>query len=227
MKTRDDATALAQSLVRVGTANGLKTQALLTAMESPLGRYVGNAHEVIESIETLKGNGPADLTDLSVLLAARMVLLAGLAPDELAAKVKVVSALASGKGLEVFQKCIEQQGGDPNVIDDYSRLPTAPSVTFVKADRAGYVATLDAEKVGVAGMQLGAGRERAEDGVDHAVGIIVRAKPGERLKAGDVVFEVAYRDGTKLATAFPLLESAFAVADAPTAASPLVLQEIS
>ncbi|HUR52553.1 MAG TPA: thymidine phosphorylase, partial [Gemmataceae bacterium] len=166
-------------------------------------------------------------TDLSVLLAAKMVLLAGLAADELDAKAKVVSALRSGAGLEVFRRCIEQQGGDPKVIDDYSRLPTAPSVAFVKAERSGYVATMDAEKVGVAGMQLGAGRERAEDNVDHAVGIIVRAKPGEQVKAGDVVFEVAYRGEAKFGYARPLLESVFTIADAPPDASPLVLEEIA
>ena len=226
MKTKADATALAESLVKVGTANGLKTAALLTAMESPLGRYVGNAHEVIESIETLKGNGPHDLTDLSVLLAAKMVHLSGLAETEVAAKVKVVSVLASGAGLEVFRRCIEQQGGDPKVIDDYSRLPTAEHTEFVRADRAGYVSTVDAEKVGVAAMQLGAGRERSGDGVDHAVGVIVRAKPGERVKAGDVMFEVAYRGEAKFGYARPLLEEAFTIADAPPPAAALVMQEI-
>jgi pyrimidine-nucleoside phosphorylase len=227
MKTRDKATELAESLVRVGTANGLKTAAILTAMDSPLGRYVGNSLEVIESIETLKGNGPSDLTDLSVLLAAKMVHLAGLADTELAAKGMVVSALASGRGLEVFRRCIEQQCGDPKVIDDYARLPTAAHTAFVKADRAGYVATMDAEKVGVAAMQLGAGRERSSDAVDHAVGVIVRAKPGEQVKAGDVVFEVAYRGEAKLDYARPLLEESFTLAESPPPASRLVLEELA
>src|SRR5207244_1112885 len=99
------------------------TTAVLTAMDVPLGRYVGNSLEVIESIETLKGNGPADLTDLSVLLAAKMVALAGLAATDAEAEAKVRASLASGAGLEVFRRCIEQQGGDPRVIDDYKLLP--------------------------------------------------------------------------------------------------------
>ncbi|HEY1187345.1 MAG TPA: thymidine phosphorylase, partial [Gemmata sp.] len=117
MKTREQARALADSIVQVGTANGLRMSALITAMEAPLGRFVGNSLEVIESIETLKGNGPPDLTDLSVTLAARMVQLAGVAADDTAAHVLVREALANGAGLDVFRKCIEQQGGDPRVID--------------------------------------------------------------------------------------------------------------
>src|SRR5205814_10150520 len=140
MKTRPDAPALAESLVRVGKANGLRVSAMLTAMDAPLGRYIGNALEVIESIETLKGNGPKDLTDLSVRLAARMVKLAGLAADDAEAEKKVRAALDSGAGLEVFRRCIERQGGDPRVIDDYTRLPSFPrrSVMF-EAERDGFV----------------------------------------------------------------------------------------
>ncbi|QDU22774.1 thymidine phosphorylase [Urbifossiella limnaea] len=222
MKTHVDAKVLAESLVRVGTANGLKVRAVLTAMDAPLGRYVGNSLEVAESVETLKGNGPADLTELSVLLAARMVELAGIADAE----AKVRAALASGAGVDVFRRCIEQQGGDPRVTDDYSRLPTAPHTTQVRAPRRGYVVAMDAEKVGVATMVLGAGRRRAEDAVDHAVGVIVRAAVGEQVKAGDTVFEVHYRDAATLAAALPLLTESLALGDTPPAAQPLVLEEI-
>ncbi len=226
MKTRAEAKALAESLVRVGRANGLNTVALLTTMDAPLGRYVGNALEVIESIETLKGNGPADLTDLSVILAARMVKLAGLAADDAEAEQKVRAAITSGAGVELFRRSIEHQGGDPRVIDDYGVLPAAPHVTTVTADRAGYVADMDAEGVGIAGMRLGAGRDRAEDKVDHAVGVVCRAKPGERVAAGDVVFEVHYRDAGKLGSAVELLKASYTVEDAPRPAVPLVLEEI-
>jgi pyrimidine-nucleoside phosphorylase len=226
MKTPERSRALAESIVSVGTANGLRTVAMITAMDTPLGRYVGNSLEVIESIETLKGNGPPDLTELSVALAARMVELAGVASGA-GAEAKVRSALASGAGLEVFRKCIEQQGGDPRVIDDYKRLPTAIDTAPVEAPRTGYITSIDAEKVGVAVRMLGGGRSRAEDGIDHAVGVIVRAKPGERVAAGDAVFEAHYNPARSAREAFALLASAFEIADAPLAESPLILEELA
>jgi pyrimidine-nucleoside phosphorylase len=227
MKTEADARGLAESLVRVGRANGLNVSALLTAMDAPLGRYVGNSLEVIESIETLKGNGPPDLTELSVLLAARMVRLAGRAADDAEADRKVRAALASGAGLEVLRRCVEEQGGDPRVLDDYSRLPTAPRAMAVVAPRGGYVAEMTAGAVGVAAMVLGGGRERAEDGVDHAVGVVCRRKPGEPVRAGEMVYEVYYRSTARLLDALPLLEESFTVADAPPPEQPLVLGEIA
>jgi thymidine phosphorylase len=196
-------------------------------MDSPLGLYVGNALEVIESIETLKGNGPKDLTDLSVLLTARMVKAAGLASDDAVADGKVRAALGSGAGLEVLCKCIEEQGGDPRIIDDYSRLPTAPRTMEVVALRTGYITEMVAGAVGVASMVLGGGRERAEDGIDHAVGIICRAKPGQMVRAGQAVYEVHYRSTSKMLAALPLLEESFAIGDAPPTEEPLVLEELA
>ncbi len=227
MKTPDRARALAQSIVKVGTANGLNVSAFITAMDAPLGRFVGNALEVVESIETLKGNGPKDLTELSVKLAARMVRIAFGAPDDTKPEALVREALANGAGLEVFRKCIEQQGGDPRVVDDYSRLPTTPTTMRVNADRTGFVATIDAEKVGIAARILGGGRSRAEEAIDPAVGLIVRAKPGERVVPGDAVFEVHYRDDAKLASALPILIGAFHVTDAPPSEEPLILEELA
>ncbi|AMV25928.1 Pyrimidine-nucleoside phosphorylase [Gemmata sp. SH-PL17] len=227
MKTRDRSRALAQSIVKVGTANGLNVSAFITAMDAPLGRFVGNALEVVESIETLKGNGPKDVTELSVKLAARMVRIAFGAPDDTKPEALVREALANGAGLEVFRKCIEQQGGDPRVVDDYSRLPTTPTTTRVNADRTGFVATIDAEKVGIAARILGGGRSRAEDAIDPAVGIIVRAKPGEHVVPGDAVFEVHYRDDAKLTSALPILAGAFQVTEAPPAEAPLILEELA
>jgi pyrimidine-nucleoside phosphorylase len=227
MQTRDHANALANSLVKVGTANGLQMSAFITAMDAPLGRYVGNSLEVIESIETLKGNGPKDLTDLSVLLAARMVELAGIVEDDAGAKRFVRAVLARGQGLEAFRDCIRQQGGDPRVIDDYSRLPTAPRTMAVVAPRSGFVGEMVAGAVGVASMILGGGRERAEDRIDPAVGLICRVKPGEFVNAGEPVYEVHYRATAKLLAALPLLEESFTIADAPPPEQPLVLEEVS
>ena len=226
MKTLPDARALAKSLVDVGTANGLRTIALLTAMDAPLGRAVGNALEVIESIEVLKGNGPEDLTDLSVRLAARMVRLAGLSADDAAAEAQVRAALASGAGLDVFRRCIEQQGGDPRVIDDYRRLPTAKQSVAIPSDQRGYVREIDAEKVGIAAMLLGAGRDRAEEDVAHAVGVTVLARPGECVDRGDAIFMVAFQDVPRLSRALEILQSAVVIGDAPPPPVPLVFEEI-
>jgi pyrimidine-nucleoside phosphorylase len=227
MKTRGSARLLAESLVRVGTANGLRTTAILTTMDVPLGRYIGNTLEVIEAIDTLKGNGPRDLTELSVLLAARMVKFAGLASDDAEAIQKVRAALDSGAGLEVLRKCIEEQGGDPFVIDDYLRMPTAPRTMSVVAPRTGYVSEMVAGAIGVSSMVLGGGRERAEDSVDHAVGLVCRAKPGEHVLAGQTVYEVYYRSTAKLMAALPLLEESFTIADEPPAEHPMLLEEIA
>ena len=227
MKTRDDAERLAKSLHSVGTANGLKIATVLTAMEAPLGFAVGNALEVIEAIETLKGKGPRDLTDLSVLLAARMVKLADLARSNEEAEARVQSALTSGAGLEVFRKCIEQQWGNPRVVDDYSLLPSAPHAMTVVAPRGGFITDITAGAVGIASMILGGGRERAEDAVDHAVGVVCRAKPGDRVASGQVVYEVHYRTTFRLDAALPLLEESFTVADALPGEEPLILEELS
>ncbi|HEY1188690.1 MAG TPA: thymidine phosphorylase, partial [Gemmata sp.] len=227
MKTRERARALADSIVKVGTANGLKMRVLLTAMDAPLGRFVGNALEVVESVETLKGNGPADLTELSVALAARMVRLAGIAPDDATAEDKVRAALASGAGLEVFRRCIEQQGGDPRVIDDYAHLPHTDARAAVEANRSGCVTAIDAEKVGIAVRVLGGGRDRAEDTIDPSVGVVVRARPGDRVQPRDPVFEIHHRNGPKFSTAMELLAGAFVIGDAPPGAAPLILEEIT
>jgi pyrimidine-nucleoside phosphorylase len=212
MKSRDTATALAVSLVNVAKANGLHCEALLTAMDAPLGRAVGNANEVIESIDTLKGEGPADLAELSIILAARMVHLAGVADAE----KKVRAALASGAGLEKFRQMVAQQGGDPRIVDDVKRLPHAPFTSIVTAKTSGTVTTMDSMALGLAAMALGAGRAKASDAVDPAVGIVVRAKPGEAVSAGDAVYEVAHRHESDFTAILPRLKSSYAISkDSP------------
>lgn len=225
MPTRAAARELADALVRDGTANGLKVAALVTAMDAPLGHAVGNSLEVVEAIEALKGRGPADLAELAVRLAAEMVVLAGLA-DRPGAEAKVKTALASGAGLEVFRRCVERQGGDPKALDDYSRLPTAGRTMEVVAPRDGYISDMDAGPVGHAAVVLGGGRGRHDDEVDPGVGVVCRAKPGDRVRAGQPVYEVVYRGFGRLLGALPLLEGSFAVADAPPPAGPVVLEVV-
>ena len=225
MKSLPDAKALAQSIVSVGTANGLKTEAIITAMEHPLGRAVGNALEVIECIETLKGRGPKDLETLSVILAARMIRLAGLAGDADAEK-QIRDALKSGAGLEKFRQMVVEQGGDPRIIDDYSRLPSAPHRHVLKADHNGFVAQLDAEWIGHGCMVLGAGRAHADDSVDHAVGLTIITAMGERVNKDQPVLEIHYRDEGKLNRALPLLTRAIRIDSSPPVEQALVKEII-
>ena len=226
MKTREDSRRLAESLVDIGNASGVRTEALITGMDAPLGRAVGNASEVVESLETLKGRGPADLESLSVQLAARMLVLAGLAPGLDEAERRVREALRSGSALDVFRRVIENQGGDPAVVDDYGRLPSAPDEHRVTASKAGYVAELRAEHIGRAAVALGAGRARLEDAIDHGVGIQVEAPPGTAVRDGDAVLLVRHRGGRGLKEALALLAEALVVADAPPAARPLVVDTV-
>jgi pyrimidine-nucleoside phosphorylase len=226
MKTEADSRRLAESLVSIGNASGVKTEAIITAMESPLGRAVGNALEVVECIEVLKGGGPSDLVDVSIELTARMLVLGKVAGDRNDAEQKARGAIRSGAGLERFRQIIELQGGDPKVVDDYARLPHVGDRHRVAADRDGFVSRLDAELIGRASVALGAGRDRVEDPVDPAVGIMVLAKPGEGVRAGDPILELHYRDRGRLETATRLTSQAIAVSDQRPPAAPLIVGEV-
>jgi pyrimidine-nucleoside phosphorylase len=226
MKTPEASRQLAESLVAIGLASGVQTEALITAMDAPLGRLVGNSLEVIESLETLKGCGPADLEALSVTLAARMLITAGIERDEETAEARIRAALGSGAGLETFRRIIERQGGDPAVVDDYSRLPSAPDRHPIPAPRTGYVSALQAEQIGRAAVALGAGRATLDDVVDPGVGIEVVCPRGTQLREGEPVLMVHHRGGRGMAEAVALLTSAVQVADAPPTLGPLIVERI-
>jgi pyrimidine-nucleoside phosphorylase len=227
MKTRPDARALAESLINTGTANEVHTVALVTAMDAPLGRAVGNALETAEALETLRGKGPADLESLSLALAARMVLLGGVSASLPEAEARVRDALTSGRGLEKFRDIIAQQGGDPAVVDDPRRLPSAPMQTLVRAGKTGYVTALDAERVGHAAMVLGAGRDRHEDAVDHAVGVCILATVGEHVRATDALAEVHHRDDHHLPKALEMLAGAWSIGETPPGPQALILESLA
>jgi thymidine phosphorylase len=195
-------------------------------MEAPLGRAVGNALEVIECLEVLKGRGPADVIDVSVELTARMLVLGGVAADRAEGERRARQALASGAGLDRFRQIIETQGGDPRVVDDDSRLPSAPERHVVKATRAGYLTRLDAKLVGQASVALGAGRDRVEDSIDPGVGIVVAARPGDQVREGDAVLELHYRDRGRLDRARAWAEQAIGIGDSRPAPRPLILEEV-
>jgi pyrimidine-nucleoside phosphorylase len=226
MKTESDSRRLAESLVSIGNASGVRTEAVITAMDQPLGRAVGNALEVVECLEVLKGGGPRDLIDVSIELTARMLVAGGVAANRAAGERLARESIASGAGLERFRRIIEQQGGEPRVVDDYDRLPKAPARQIVTAPRSGYVSRLDAELIGRASVSLGAGRDRVEDTIDPAVGIMVVAKVGDQVRAGDPVLELHYRDATKLDRANSLAGEALAIADAPPPAARVIVGEV-
>jgi thymidine phosphorylase len=222
MKTDGDALALARSLVSIGTANGVRTEAFITAMAAPLGRAVGNALEIVECIETLQGNGPKDLETVIATLASRMVVIAGRAGDAAEAEQQVRRALASGAALEKFAAMVAGQDGDAAVVADPSRLPRAAHTRSVNASRDGYLATLDAELVGRSSMLLGAGRDRVDAVIDPAAGIVLQRKPGDRVAAGEPVLTLYYNDAERLDDAIRLAERAITIAETPPRATPMV-----
>ena len=226
MKTETDSRRLAESLVSIGNASGVKTEAIMTRMDAPLGRAVGNALEVIECIEVLKGGGPPDVADLSVELAARMLVLGRVADDLADGQTQIRDAIASGAGLDRFRRIIEQQGGDPRVVDDYSRFPAALQRHVLRAPRAGFLTRLDAELIGRASVGLGAGRDRVDDPIDPSVGIMMMAKPGDHLRAGDPVLDLRYRHRPRLETAMELATRAIVIGDQRPAAEPLIVGDV-
>jgi pyrimidine-nucleoside phosphorylase len=227
MKTVGDAEQLAQSMVRAGQLAGVRTEALLTRMDAPLGRAVGNATEVVEAIETLRGQGPRDLTELSVILAARMVLMADRAETMGEAERRVRDAMASGAASDRFRRMVARQGGDPGVVDEPSRLALAPGREFARAPRSGYVTGLDAMLIGRAAAALGAGRATAEDRIDHGVGIRVLASLGALVRAGEPVLELIHRDGKGLGDASALAVQAIELGGAPPVPQPLVVGTVA
>jgi pyrimidine-nucleoside phosphorylase len=226
MKDLDRARALAVSMVAIGRQAGVRTEAVITDMDVPLGRAVGNALEIVECLDTLKGTGPAEVTEAVTHLAARMVVLAGQESSEAAATHRVAEALSSGRALETFAKMIERQGGDPRVVDDDLLLPSAPDREVCRAPRDGYVTTLKAEAIGRASNVLGAGRNKVGESVDHGVGIIACARLGERVSVGHPLLELHHRGGRGVEAAMALCREAVAIGDAPPPRRPTILDSV-
>lgn len=215
MRDQARATQLASSMIALGQANGVSTTAVLSEMSTPLGRAAGNAVEVAEAIEVLAGGGPADLIELTVVLAREMLALAGIDIDP-------ASVLASGKAMDTWRRMVAGQGGDPD-----APLPTPAHRQMVTAQRAGIVTRLDALDVGVAAWRLGAGRARKEDPVQLAAGVLCLAKPGDRIESGQPIFELHTETPERLADAELLVQRSITVADpARTVAPPPLILDI-
>jgi thymidine phosphorylase len=217
MKTADDARRLAQTMVGIGADHGLRTVALLTAMDRPLGRAVGNAVEVAESVEVLAGGGPADVVELTVRLAREMLAGAGLDGGK-----DPADALRDGSAMDVWRRMITAQGGDPD-----APLPTANESYDVVAPADGVLARLDAYGVGVAAWRLGAGRARKEDPVSAAAGIVCHAKPGDEVKAGAPLLTLYADDPGRFDRALQALDGAVEVRPgARPVLFPLVIERV-
>jgi pyrimidine-nucleoside phosphorylase/thymidine phosphorylase len=229
MAKREDARALAESMTRIGRELGKPVQALITSMDAPLGRAVGNAVEVWESIECLKGRGPDDLMEVSLELAAEMLVLGRMAATRDEALEKCRRSIADGSALERFRKVVAAQGGDPRVCDDpLGVLPKAARVEQFRATRSGFITGIRAWPVGQASMLLGAGRARADSTIDPAAGIVFTKTVGDEVRAGDVIAELHVNPAfaAALPESLAMLADATTIADVPPPKRSLILERL-
>jgi pyrimidine-nucleoside phosphorylase len=227
MKDLGRARLLAETMVGIGRAAGTGVTALLTDMNQALGRTVGNANEMVESIEVLRGGGPADLVEIVYRLGEEMLLRGGTTDDRSDARSRLEQAVSSGAAFEKLVEVVTAQGGDPAVLHDPARFPTAGNEHVVGAPRSGFVSRADALDIGVAALRLGAGREAKEDVIDPSVGIVVEVNVGDEVEAGRPLARIAWNDSGRLAVAAPLVERAFTIEEGPVDVPPLVYGEVS
>ena len=226
MKTYEQAQELARTIVEVGTRMGKGMAALITDMNQPLGRAAGNSVEVIESVESLKGNGPEDLMTLTLELCAHMLLLVKAVDSREAGLAKLQAQIDSGAAFAKFKEMVALHGGDASALDDYSKLPTAKLQEPLPSPQSGYITQVSAEHVGRAVLLLGGGRTRTDDVVDHAVGVTGIVKIGERVESGAPLLTIHANDPAKLAQAKAMLLEGFAFGNQPVAAEPLIKEII-
>lgn len=226
MKTVDDAIVLAKEMVAIGENAGKKTVALITDMDIPLGHNIGNSLEVIEAVQTLRGKGPKDLTEVSLNLAGNMLYLAGKGTlDECINMAQ--KAIADGSALERLIAMVEAQGGDSAVIKDTEKFAKAAFTYDVLAKKTGYITFMDTEKCGIASSMLGAGRETKESTIDFAAGIIIRSKVGEFVKEGSVIATMLAEKEALFAAAAKKYEDAVTIEDIPPKEEPLIYARVT
>jgi pyrimidine-nucleoside phosphorylase len=226
MQELEDARALAASLVNTGAAHGKRVHALITGMSQPLGNAVGNALEVIECVETLKGRGPRDLVELCRELTAHMLLLGQVTDSLDDARRQFDSAISSGQALERFAFVVAEQGGNPRALEDYSLLPQAEFEDAVAAREDGYIAELDARVMGAASMVLGAGRDRADATIDLAVGLVFEKKVGDAVRAGERICILYSNDRSRVPWALDMIREAIVISPDAVAPPPLILERV-
>jgi pyrimidine-nucleoside phosphorylase len=227
MKTPAEARGLAAAMVQIGRAAGRRTAAVLSSMEQPLGRTVGNAIEVGEAIRTLRGEGPDDLRELALTLGARMLVLAGAASEPAEARARLERALDRGDGARTFAAMIEAQGGDPRVVEQPARLPRTAVERPVPAQTGGYVAAIDAEAIGYAGIALGAGRPlRADERIDPGAGIVLERKVGDPVRPGETLALLRAAGEDRCAGAAGQVQAAYRIEPEPPSTPPLLILDV-
>ncbi|MBQ8563009.1 MAG: pyrimidine-nucleoside phosphorylase [Firmicutes bacterium] len=215
MENLEDASVLAGLMVDIGTDAGRRTVAAITEMGQPLGKAVGNSLEVIEAIETLKGRGPSDITELALKLSGIMVYLGGMADSPEEGMEKTTAALEDGSGLRKLRQFIEAQGGNADVVDDYSLFPQHSVELVLRAEASGYVSAIEARKIGLASQHTGAGRATKEDVVDLSAGICLHKKVGDAVAEGDVLATFYGNDSLKVEAAVRMAKEAFQLSGEP------------
>ena len=226
MKKLEDSRALAKEMVSIGTMAGKKTVAVITDMDQPLGRAVGNSLEVREAIDTLRGEGPADFKEVVFALGSQMLMLAGRAADEKEARALMEGVIQDGSALDKFAQFVRAQGGDAAPVYDTSLLPVAGKTLEVTAKESGYVHRILAEDIGIACMTLGGGRETKESAIDLSVGIILEKKNGNAVSAGEVLATIYGNDDAKMQAAYEKIAHAYEIAKEPAAFVPVVREYI-
>src|SRR5947209_13460141 len=226
MKKQVDARRLAQAMVGIGRRMDKKVQALITDMNQPLGYAVGNALEIMEASQTLQNAGPADLTKLSLELAARMIFLGKKTATLDEARRVAEKHLVDGSAYRKFKEAVQAQGGNPQALDKFELLPNATGMREITSPRAGYVAAIDAQDIGIASNMIGAGRDRKEDPIDPAVGIILEVKVGEKVDAGSVLCRLYYTREDNVEEAADMVEDAFRVSGTKPDERELILEVV-
>jgi len=211
MKSYEDSLALAKEMVQIGTIAGKKTYAVITDMNQPLGYAVGNTLEVIEAIDTLNGKGPEDLLEVSLALASLMLVGAGAAPDTCSAKQMLLKTIEDKRALNKFAEFIAAQGGDSSYVYNTDKFDKASLTYDITAESDGYVSSIRTDEVGMASLLLGGGRETKDSIIDLTVGIIIRKKLGDRVKAGDILARLYANDQNRLVQASERLRKAFTI----------------
>jgi pyrimidine-nucleoside phosphorylase len=227
MKKQVDARRLAQMMVGIGRRLDKRVQALITDMSQPLGYAIGNALEVMEVSQTLQNAGPADLTRLSLELAARMIYLAKIVESLDEAREVAQARLLDGSGYQKFKDVIAAQGGNPQVLDRFDLLPNATGAQEITTSRGGYVSAIDAELIGQASSMVGAGRNTKEDSIDPAVGVILEVKVGHKIEADSILCRIYYTSDEHVAEAAELVEDAFRISQQPVEERDLILEVVS
>lgn len=213
MKTLDDSFELAKEMVEIGTAMNRETIAIISDMDEPLGNAVGNSLEVIEAIEALKGRGPKDFINLCETLGAYMLVTSKIASDYEDGVKRIKEALESGAALEKFKEFVANQGGNPEVAEDYSLLPKANHIVEIKSEKTGFIDKIEAESVGISAMILGAGRETKEDELDLSAGIILKKKVGDFVNEGETLAVMHFNRENKFESAKERLMNAYEISE--------------